>query len=412
MQVAKKGVSTVAAVVVIVILIIVAAVLAYAYVGASGKSTTVTAISTQTTSATVTTASILTSTALMTTTATATSTATSISIASSTLTTVSTATTSVVMGPIITYSADAYATETTALLTGFTKSTGIPVAPVISGGSGADASAIEAGAPADVFVSSKLSATSPSGLGNLSAKWAIGFASDQVVVAYSNATLTNSAASTIVTQGQTAQTSNATSDWNAFYTALTSGSTKVGIANPVADPGGLRGWLALEIAGYLYSNGNENAYVTPLLKSGSNVTAASAADLVAPLQAGQIQFLFTYKSAALTAGLAFITLDSHVNLSSPSLAYFYSKFSYTDSAGKSTAAPIVIVVTVPLSSINTSEALEFVQYLVQNSKSLASYGLVIPTTDLLYSSVTAPQTLPPVIQAMLSQGLLVQAGPI
>ncbi len=399
MRIDRRGFSSLAAAV-IVILVIIVGVLAYAYVSTSSKTATVTATSTQTTASTVVSSTFLTSTATLT------------STASSTITSVSTATTSVEMGPLVTYSADAYATETTALLTGFSKATGIPVAPVISGGSGADASAIEAGAPDDVFVSSKLSATSPSGLGNLSANWAIGFASDQMVVAYSNATLTNSAASAIVTQGQTAQTSNATADWNAFYTALTSGSTKVGISNPVADPGGLRGWLALEIAGYLYSNGNQGAYVTPLLTTASNVTAASAADLVAPLQAGQIQFLFTYKSAAITAGVGFISLDSHVNLSSPKLAYFYAKFSYTDSAGKSVAAPIVIVVTVPMSSVNTSEALDFVQYLVQNSKSLASYGLVIPTTCLLYSSVTAPQTLPPVIQAMLSQGLLVQAGSI
>jgi molybdate/tungstate transport system substrate-binding protein len=148
------------------------------------------------------------------------------------------------------------------------------------------------------------------------------------------------------------------------------------------------------------------------LKSGANVTGASSAALVAPLQSGQIQFLFIYKSAAISDGLGYLVLNSHVNLSSPSLAAFYSKFSYTDSAGKTLGAPIVLVVTVPLSSVNTSEALEFVQYLVKNSASLSSYGLVIPPKDLLYSSVSAPQTLPPAIQAMLSQGLLVQAGPI
>jgi len=317
MQTAKRGVPTVAAAVVIVVLIIAVGVLAFAYAGASSSKTTVTSVSTQTAFSTVT----------------------------------------ATYGPIVSYSADAYATETTALLTGFSKSTGVPVAPVISEGSNAAASAIEAGAPDDVFVSSSLAATAPSHLGNLSSDWAIGFASDQVVVAYSNATLTNNAASAIVTQGNTAEASNATSDWNAFYTALTSGSTKVGISNPVADPGGLRGWLVLEAAGYLYSGGNESAYVTPLLESGANSTAASSADLVAPLQAGQIQFLFIYKSAAANAGLGFITLDSHVNLSNPRLGYFYSKFSYTDSAGTTAGAPIVLVVTVPQDSANTAEAL-------------------------------------------------------
>jgi molybdate/tungstate transport system substrate-binding protein len=338
-------------------------------------------------------------------TATVTSTSTSIN-------TVTTTTTSAALAPLVSYSADAYSAETTALLAGFSKSTGIPVAPVVSGGSNADASSISAGAPDDVFVSAALSATAPAHLGSLSSNWAIGIASDQMVLAYSNATLANSAASAMISQGQNAASSNATSDWNSFFTSLTSGSVKVGISSPVADPAGLRAWLVLEAAGYLYSGGNEQAFASSLLKSESNVTASSAANLVAPLQSGQIQFLFIYESAAITDGLGYLSLSTHVNLSSPGLAGFYSRFSYTDSAGKTAGAPIVIVVTVPLSSVNMAEALQFVQYAVKNMASLSSYGLVVPPTALLYSSVTAPQSLPQPIQLMLSQGLLVQAGPI
>jgi len=405
MKTQSKGISSIAAALVIV-LVIVVGVLAYAYVGASSNTKTVTATSTQTTASTVTSSAVLTTTSVLT------STATVVSTSSTTLTTVSTSTTSVKMGPLISYSADAYATETTALLNGFSSATGIPVAPVISGGSNADASTIRAGAPDDVFVSASLSATAPSHLGNLSSNWAIGFASDQVVVAFSNATLTGQTASAIVTAGQAALNSNATSDWNSFFSSLSSGSVKVGISNPVADPGGLRGWLVLEAAGYLYSGGNQSAYVLPMLKSSGNVTGASSAALVAPLQSGQIQFLLIYRSAAITDGLGYISLDNHANLSSPTLGYFYSMFSYTDSAGKTAGAPIVLVVTVPLSSANTAEALQFVQYLVKNRASLASYGLVIPSVALLYSSVVAPQALPSEVQAMLSQGLVAQAGAI
>ena len=142
------------------------------------------------------------------------------------------------------------------------------------------------------------------------------------------------------------------------------------------------------------------------------MTASSAADLVAPLQSGQIQFLFIYRSAAITDQIGYLALNAHVNLSSASLGSFYSRFSYTDSAGTTAGAPIVIVITVPLSSVNTAEALEFIQYVVKNAQSLSSFGLVVPAQLLLYSSVTAPQTLPQPIQLMLTQGLLVQAGPI
>ncbi|MGA2664511.1 MAG: extracellular solute-binding protein [Nitrososphaerales archaeon] len=408
----RSGISAAAGIAAVVV-VIVLALAAFEVVTVSGKTTTTTVTLPTTTTDT------LTTTVTSPSTATVTSTTTSLGSVTTTLTTTSVGsttttltTTSVALAPLISYSADAYATETTALLSGFSKSTGVPVAPVISGGSNADASSIEAGAPDDVFISASLSATAPAHLGTLSSNWAIGFAADQMVLAYSNATLTNSGASAIVAQAQTAAKSNATSDWNAFFTALTSGSTKVGISSPVADPAGLRAWLVLEAAGYLYAGGNQQAYASPLLKSGDNVTASSAASLVAPLQSGQIQFLFIYRSAAITDGLGYLSLNSHVNLSSSSLASFYSQFSYKDSAGTTAGAPIVLCLTIPNSSVNSVEALQFVQYVVKNAASLSSDGLVIPTPLLLYDSVASPQTLPAAIQALLAQGTLVAAGPI
>jgi molybdate/tungstate transport system substrate-binding protein len=393
----RRGLSSavgIAAVIVVIVLIIAA----YEVATVSSKTTTTTATSTLTTTVTTTTTSA---------TSISTSTTTSTSQGSTTVTSTSTTTTtSIALAPLLSYSSDSYAAEATALLNGFSSSTGVPVAPVNAGGSFADASAIATGAPDDVFISISLPATGPTYLKNFSSNWAIAFASDQMVLVYSNATLTNSAASTIISQGQQAAKSNATSDWNTFFTALTSGSVNVGISDPVADPAGLRGWLALEAAGYLYSGGNQQAYVSPLLKAGANVTAADAAALVAPLQSGQIQFLVDYKSAAVSAGLGYLSFDPHVSLSDPSLASFYSKFSYTDSAGVSTAGPIILVITVPLSSVNTAEALEFVQYVVKNAPSLASYGLVILPQAVLYNNVPPPQA----IQLMLSQGLLVEGG--
>jgi len=405
----RSAISTavgIAAVVVAIVLIVAA----YEVITVSSSTTTATIFSPTTSISTV--AGPVTTTTATVTGPASTTTATVTGPTSVSTSTVTTISTSVVLSPVLSYSADAYATETTALLAGFSKTTGIPVAPVISGGSNADASSIEAGAPDDIFISASLSATAPTHLGSLSSNWAIGFAADQMVLAYSNATLANSAASTMITQAQTAAKSNATSDWNTFFTSLTSGSVKIGISSPVADPAGLRGWLVLEAAGYLYAGGNQQAYASPLLKSGGNVTAASAAALEAPLQSGQVQFLFIYRSAAIGASLGYLALNSHVNLSTASLASYYSQFSYTDSAGKTAGAPIVLCITVPLSSVNTAEALQFVQYVVKNAPSLSSYGLVIPTQLLLYSSVASPQTLPPAIQALLTQGTLVAAGPI
>ncbi|HEV2138885.1 MAG TPA: substrate-binding domain-containing protein [Nitrososphaerales archaeon] len=307
--------------------------------------------------------------------------------------------------PLISFSADAYAAETASLLSGFAQTTGLPVAPVKSGGSFADANQIAAGAPDDVFISVALSATGPRYLKNLSSNWAVGFASDQMVIAYSNATL-SSPEGTIVGRGNTAARSNTTSDWSAFFTSLTSGNGKIGISDPVADPAGLRAWLSLEAGGFLYSNGNQGAYATALLQAKANVTGTHAAALVAPLESGLIQFLFIYKSAAVTNHLGYIQLDRHVNLGDPTLGTFYSKLSYRDSAGVIAGAPIILCITVPLSSVNTTEALQFVQYVVKNAWELSSYGLQPFSQARLYNNVSPPA---PVAQ-MISEGLMVEAG--
>jgi molybdate/tungstate transport system substrate-binding protein len=363
-KVTRNGIST-AIVAVAVVVVIAAGVATYAFYATSGKTTTVT------------------------------STTTSVSV-------------SVALAPLISYSADAYAVEATSLLNGFSQSTGIPVAPVKSGGSFADANAIAAGAQDDVFVSSSLAAASSKYLQNLTSGWAIGFASDQLVLAYTNSTTQISATNNVISLANTATNSNATSDWNNFYTALVSGGVKIGISAPAQDPAGLRAWLVLEAAGYLYSGGDQQAYVSALLKDQGNVTGASAAALVAPLQSGQIQFLFTYKSSAISNGLNYIALNSHVNLGTPSLSSFYSKFSYADSAGTTKGAAIIISVTIPLSAVNTVEALEFVQYVVHDAKTLSAYGLQPFATALLYSNVPPPAS----IQALVSQGLVVEAGPL
>lgn len=315
-------------------------------------------------------------------------------------------TTSVAHAPLISFSADAYASEATALLNAFSQSMGVPVAPVKSGGTFAVANQIAAGAPDDVFISVSLSATGPAYLKNLSSNWAVGFASDQMVIAYSNATSSLSSGQAIVAQGNVAAKSNATSDWNKFFTSFTSGSVRVGISDPVADPAGLRGWLVLEAAGSLYSNGNQDAYVTPLLQAKANVTGAHAAALVAPLQSGQIQFLFIYKSAAVADHLGYLSLDRHVDFGDPTLSSFYSKFTYKDSAGVSAGAPIILCITVPLSSANSAEAMQFVQYVVKNAETLSSYGLQPFSPARLYSNVSPPAF----IAQLVSEGLIVETG--
>ena len=309
--------------------------------------------------------------------------------------------------PLITFNADAYTAEVQALLSGFTTTSGIPVAPTHSAGSFALAKQIASGSQVDVFIPVALSAAAPTNLGSLSSNWAIGFASDQMVIAYSNATLSVPAASSVIRAYQQAAKSNATSDWSAAFSSLSSGNVKVGISDPNADPAGLRGWLVLEGAGSLYTIGNQSAYSGPILQHQANVTGSAAANMVAPLQAGQYQFLFIYKSAAIAQHLGYLQLDHRVNLGDPKLAASYALLTYKLATSQAKGAPIILCMTIPANAPHASEAIQFVQYAAKNSGNLLGpYGLQALAPPLLYNNTAPPQF----VSQMLSQGVIAQGG--
>jgi len=315
--------------------------------------------------------------------------------------------TSSTSSPLILYSADSFVIEATMLETTFTSSTGIMMAPPKSGGSLLLASEIAQGNPVSVFISLSHGAVTSAHLGNESSGWAIAFASDQMALAYSNATLQNSAANAVVTACNSALAANSTAAWNNCFTMLTSGSVKVGTGNPNADPSGYRGWIVLEAAGQAYAS-NSSLYENRLISNNGNVTAASAADLIAPLQTGQIQFLWIYKSSATAHKLNYLQLPAQVNLGSAKYSKFYSQFSYQLATGVETGGVIRLWITVPTDSTDTTHSLQFVVFVVKNSPTLLSpYGLVPTTPAKLYNSTTVP----PILQQLVSQGYLQPSGP-
>ena len=309
--------------------------------------------------------------------------------------------------PLILYSADSFVIEAAMLESAFTNSTGIAMAPPKSGGSLLLASEIAQGNPVSAFISLSHGAVTAAHLGNESSGWAIAFASDQMALAYSNATLQNSAANAAITACNSALAANTTAAWNTCLTMMTSGSVKVGFGNPNADPSGYRGWIVLEAAGQAYAN-NSSLYENRLISNNGNVTAASAADLIAPLQTGQIQFLFIYKSSAIAHKLNYVQLPAQVNLGSAKYSEFYSQFSYQLSTGVETGGVIRLWITVPADSTDTADSLQFVVFVVKNSSMMLSpFGLVPITPAKLYNSTAVPQPL----QTLVNQGYLQLSGP-
>ena len=309
--------------------------------------------------------------------------------------------------PLIVFSADAYVPETNYLLSGYHNASGFSVLNAKGGGSFTDAREISQGVPANAFVSVSKSSYNQSYLGSRYSGWAIAFASDQLVLAYSNSTHT-ALVNSIVKEFSAGLKANSTQNYTSAYDNLTSGKVKVGISNPSSDPAGLRGWISLEIAGKLYA-GNETKFTSSIIANGGVSNSTSAAELVTPLTTGNIQFLFIYKSVAVSDGLPYMELSNYTNFGNASMDGFYSSFSYSTATGPASGSPILLLVTsLAGNGPDTAASLNFTVFVVTHNAEMASFGLVPIAKPLLFNDTPVPSP----ISGLLSQGKITSAGPI
>lgn len=290
---------------------------------------------------------------------------------------------------LIVYSADAYAVESSYMLSNFSSLHGLAFTNPKTGGSFTLARQIAQGSPDDVFISVSKAAVGKNYLGNMYSGWAIAFASDQMAIAYSNS---SPAVNKLIKIYQNAMQTNSNSSWAQFFYYLTSGSFKVGISDPNSDPAGLRAWFMLEAAGLAYAD-NETFYVDRMIGSNSNVTSSSAAQLVAPLEAGQIDILFIYRSAAISLGLNRFDLPAVINLGDPRLSSFYSDLTWRTDTGLQRGAPILLFITVPNGSRNYMLAIDFVSYVVNQNSALSRFGLQSLDPCIAFNSSDLPAQL-------------------
>ncbi len=291
---------------------------------------------------------------------------------------------------LLAYSADAYVQESNYYLNEFHNQTGDPVASAKGAGSFTAAREIGQGGPANIFISVSLQSYNKSYLGPRYSGWAIAFASDQLVLAYSNATHTQEVNS-IVSGLNSATASNSSAGLYSAFDNLTSGKVSVGISDPSSDPAGLRGWISLEIAGSLYAGGNQSYFTDRMKQNGGLSNSSSAALLVSPLVSGQIQFLFIYKSAAISKGLSYVSLPSRVNFGSPSLASYYSSFSYSTASGPAKGSAIMLYISaLNNNTIMTTEAYDFTSFVMNHTLAMSSFGLEPLATPVLFNDTAPP----------------------
>lgn len=306
-------------------------------------------------------------------------------------------------GALIVYTADAYYGEVDAITSGFANVTGIHTS-IKSAGSFALAQQIAQGSPCDVFFSIAKSAVQKQYLANRYPGWAIAIGLDQMVIAYSKSSLSNSFASSTIALVNSSREPD-TNTWRNFFLNLTSGNVKVGIADPSLDPAGLRGWLVLQAAGYLYAN-NTNIFIERILANRGNVTGEHAANLVTPLETGNIQFLLVYKSFAISHNLPYVSLDEKINFGNLKLAQFYSNFSYVLPTGIQRGSPIVLYVTVPLGANDEGAAYQLVSYTVKHSDLLGNFGMAVIKPAIVFNSTSLPAS----IWKLVDDGSLILGG--
>ncbi|RLC30218.1 MAG: tungstate ABC transporter substrate-binding protein WtpA [Deltaproteobacteria bacterium] len=153
-----------------------------------------------------------------------------------------------------------------------------------------------------------------------------------------------------------------------WYRILLKKDVTYGHSDPNSDPCGYRSQLVWQLA--------EKYYHVPdlyeKLKAGCPVrnVRPKETDLIALLEAGQIDYLFIYKSVCMQHGMRFVGLPENINLGSSTYADFYAQAkvrisgktpgSFIEKTGK----PMVYGLTIPDNAPHRVRAIQFVSFVL------------------------------------------------
>ncbi len=177
-----------------------------------------------------------------------------------------------------------------------------------------------------------------------------------------------------------------------WYEILMRSNVRYGFSDPNKDPCGYRAVGLLVLSSLYYRNWsiaekllleNTNAkverigdtyhvYIPAQLEVRNNlVIRPKSVDLIALLEASELDYAFEYRSVAIQHGLKFIELPKEINLSTPENTNFYRKVIIhilcgTDKEKEISMEPIVYGVTIPKVAKNVDSALKFVELLLSD----------------------------------------------
>lgn len=184
------------------------------------------------------------------------------------------------------------------------------------------------------------------------AGWYAGFARTAMVLAYTD----RSAGAREITGAS-------------WWRILLRPGVRVGRSDPVLDPNGYRTLMVYQLAEAHYREPGLAARL--ITASPRRFVRPKAADLVALLQAGELDYAWSYRSIAETVGLRYVSLPPEMDLSDPTRARWYARTVVRIPGEKRTGAdsvefpgePIVYGLTIPRAANNPAAARAFVRLL-------------------------------------------------
>jgi molybdate/tungstate transport system substrate-binding protein len=144
---------------------------------------------------------------------------------------------------------------------------------------------------------------------------------------------------------------------------------RAGRSDPTLDPNGYRTLMAFQLAEKFYQQPGLASRLERALPP--KYIRPKEADLTALVQAGELDYSWSYVSIARTAGLRYVELPPEVDLSDPKLADWYAqarvRLPGKSRAGKDSvefqAEPIVYALTIPTAAPHPRTAIAFVRYI-------------------------------------------------
>ena len=184
------------------------------------------------------------------------------------------------------------------------------------------------------------------------AKWYLGFASDEVVIAYNPK-------SSFAADFEKAKTG--VMRW---FQVLAKPGIKFLRTDPLLDPKGCNTVIATRLADILYHNFSLSSTILNGGERNSNQLRPEEI-LLTLLEQGEADAIPAYKHEAIERGFPFISLPPQINLGDTAFANYYKQASCTQQDGSLTfGKPIVFDITIPNSVRNNEGAIQFVNFIL------------------------------------------------